>query len=75
LWRRYSAFDANSLLSRTGNYFGGTGNFGGRTGSLSPEIEIISGRDFRNKEPLEDVRFTPENRTLLALLGISSAAK
>jgi hypothetical protein len=32
-----------------GIIFGGTGNFGGRTGSLSPDIAIISGRDFREQ--------------------------
>jgi hypothetical protein len=31
--RRYRASEPNSLLNRTGNYFGGTGNLGARTGN------------------------------------------
>jgi hypothetical protein len=43
-WRRYSASDANSLLTGTGNYFGGSVNLGARTGNfIRPKPKITAG--------------------------------
>ena len=41
------AFEVNSLLERTGNFFVGTGNFGAGTGNFTSKSEINAGCGFR----------------------------